>query len=125
MIKTLIAMMLFFPMLGFAKSILVFTDEMHPINDRDNQATICQIIDTSQLMNKINNELSHSKTTNKIAIAHRYEMDFKKIEKSYLCLNQAKELGVTKLPTIILGDKYIVGLTDVSAAVNKYENNND
>lgn len=110
----------FLPSVALANSVLVFTDENHPIVDPYHQATVCQIIDTKALNAQINDDIQRMRFTNKEAIANYFAKDFKRIEASHVCLNQAHVLGVTKLPTIVIGGRHIVGLESVPDALNLY-----
>lgn len=125
MIRKILTIFLLIPVLVYANKLTVFTDQLHPINDPDHRAEVCEIIDTNILINQINAELKRSTTKNPEVINKKYGKDFKKIGESYKCLNKAEKLGVTKLPTIIIGDKYIIGLTDIPLVINKYGEAND
>ena len=120
MIKKAALFILFLPCVVFADPIKVFTDERHPISDPDHKASVCIIINTTELQQKINTDIRANNMVDESVITKRYGEDFKRIGHSYQCLNQAHQLGVTQLPTMIIGDQAIVGLSDVPEALARY-----
>ncbi len=123
MIKKTVFFILFLPCVVFADSIRVFTDERHPISDPDHKASVCMIVDTAALQKKINADIRANNIIDEAVIRDRYGEDFKRIGQSYQCLNQARQLGITQLPTMIIGDQAIVGLSDVPQALARYGDN--
>ena len=85
-------------------------------------ADICYLDRAQQIEGEMNNYLQHRGYLTRDAIKENLHPDFEKLSQLAICKQQARTLGITKLPAIVFDNHYVVyGQTDIYTARHLYQ----
>lgn len=101
-------------------SIRVFTIPQYAIQTSGFKAKVCDLTSFDHYKAVLNNDIKSLENPDNIKAIVRLRSP--QISQAYLCLVKAKELGITKVPAIVINDRFVsYGVTQVRDAVLQFE----